>query len=447
VRYIPLTDSDREEMLASMGVESMGSLLKQVPAGVRLKRELCLPHALSEHELLRLMADLSLKNADTEEYAYFLGGGAYDHIIPSVVKHLAGRAEFYTPYTPYQPELSQGTLQAIYEFQTLICQLTGMDVANASMYEGASAMAEAALMASRIKGRERVIVSRGVHPEYRSVLRTYLSQNGMSIDEIGLTPEGTTSLEDAERELSPETAAVILQSPGYLGIIENIKSFADAAHNAGALLIDVIAEPVSLGILAPPGVCGADIVVGEGQALGNDLSYGGPYLGFFATREEHLRSMPGRLVGRTTDSAGKTGFVLTLATREQHIRRGKATSNICTNEALCALKASIFMCALGKKGLRELALLNLRKAAYARDLFPRAEGCALPFSAPSFNEFVLRLPVSTEEANRKLLEEKIIGGLDVSRDYLELRHAMLVCVTEKVTREDMDRFARVLEAL
>lgn len=447
MRYIPLTDSDREKMLAAVGAKSTESLLERVPDGVRFRGELAIPPALSEPELLEQMARLSGMNAHTEEYTYFLGGGAYSHLIPSVVKHLASRSEFYTPYTPYQPELSQGTLQATYEYQTLICQLTGMEVANASMYDGASATAEAAIMAARITGRQNVIVSRAVHTEYRHVLRTYLAQTGMEICEAGFTSKGTTDTKQVERVLSHKTAAIIVQSPSFMGIIENIKGFAALAHDSGALLIAVIVEPISLGILSPPGDNGADIVVGEGQGLGNDLSYGGPYLGFFATRENYLRNMPGRIVGQTVDASGRPGYVLTMATREQHIRRQRATSNICTNEALCALKATIFMCTLGRKGLRELALLNLQKAAYAKDAFSQIAGCALPFASPTFNEFALGLPVSAEEVNRKLLKEKIIGGLDISGYYPELSHTMLVCVTEKVTRRDIDRFAGVLKSL
>jgi glycine dehydrogenase subunit 1 len=423
----------------------MESLLEQVPQSVRLTRELSLPRALCEHELLEHMTRLSGLNAHTGEYAYFLGGGAYDHIIPSVVKHLTSRAEFYTPYTPYQPELSQGTLQAIYEYQTLICQLTDMDTANASMYDGASAMAEAALMAARVNGRRGIVISRAVHPEYRQVLRTYLAHYDMNIQEAGLTPQGTTDIEAVRGAVSGDTAAVIVQSPNFLGAVEEMQGFAAAAHDAGALLVSVVVEPISLGILTPPGSAGADIVVGEGQPLGNDLNYGGPYLGFFATLNDYLRSMPGRLVGRTVDASGKPGFVLTLATREQHIRRDRATSNICTNEALCALNAAVFMCSLGRKGLRELALLNLRKTAYAKETFASVKGCSLPFGAPTFNEFVLRLPAGAEEVNRKLEKEKIIGGLDVSGDYPELGDAMLICVTEKNSREEIDRFARVLE--
>lgn len=447
MRYIPLTDSDREKMLAAMGAESVESLLKHLPVGVRFRGDLAIPAALSEPELLELMAGLSGMNAHTEEYAYFLGGGAYAHLIPSLVKHLASRSEFYTPYTPYQPELSQGTLQAVYEYQTLICQLTKMEVANASMYDGASATAEAAIMAARITGRDSVIVSRSVHPEYREVLRTYLSQTAMEIHEAGFTSEGTTDAKDIKQTLFDRTAAIIVQSPSFMGIIEDVKSFAALAHDAGALLIAVVVEPISLGILAPPGDNGADIIVGEGQSLGNDLSYGGPYLGFFATRGNYLRYMPGRIVGQTVDASGKPGYVLTMATREQHIRRHRATSNICTNEALCALKATIFMCTLGREGLRELALLNLQKAAYAKDAFSQIAGCGLPFAGPTFNEFALRLPVSIEEVNQKLLKEKIIGGLDISRYYPELKNNMLVCVTEKVTRRDIDRFAGVLKSL
>jgi glycine dehydrogenase subunit 1 len=355
------------------------------------------------------------------------------------------RSEFYTAYTPYQPELSQGTLQAIYEYQTLICQLTGMEVANASMYDGSSGLAEAILMAHRINGRREVVMPLAVHPEYRAVCRTYVRKLGLHLHEVPYTDHGATDRKQVKAALSDRTSAVVIQSPNFFGVLESLDELAEAAHSAGALLIVAVAEPVSFGIVRSPGEYGADIVAGEGQAFGNHLNFGGPYLGFFASKEAYVRSMPGRLVGQTTDKAGRPGYVLTLSTREQHIRREKATSNICTNEGLCALAATVHLSLLGRAGLRELALLNLRKAAYAKEALSTLRTCELRFAGPTFNEFVVRVKGRTPaQMNRALLAKRIIGGLELGRFYPELSDCLLICVTEQNSREEIDALCKII---
>lgn len=447
MRYIPNTDIDCQKMLREIGVDRVEELWTDIPQDIRLREPLRLPPAMSEPELVAWMNRISRQGGNLEEYVSFLGAGAYRHYIPSVVRHLIGRSEFYTTYTPYQPEISQGTLQAAYEFQTLICQLTGMEVANTSMYDGASAAAEAALMAHRLTKRSRLLLSRAIHPEYRQVIRTYAHPLGIQIQEIPFAPEGATRLEDMEKELTGEDAALILQSPNFFGCIENLTGYADVAHRKGALFIVVVPEPISLGLLKPPGELNADIVVGEGQGLGNPLNFGGPYLGFFATRERYLRYLPGRLVGETVDRQGHRGYVLTLATREQHIRRDRATSNICTNQALCALAASIYLSTLGRRGLNELASLNLRKAYYAKDLLTRLDSISLKFSAPTFNEFVLSVSHEPRRILHHLLDRKIVGGLDLSNVYPELGPSLLWCVTEVQTKEEIDRLFEALQEI
>ena len=445
MRYIPNTDADCRQMLAAIGVRSAEELLADIPRQVRVKGSLRVPPALSETDLMRHMRGLAAKDADAESYASFLGAGAYNHFAPTIVNHLILRGEFLTSYTPYQPEVSQGTLQAIYEYQTLICQLTGMEVGNASMYEGGSALAEAVLMAHRATGREEVVVARTVHPEYRQVMRTYLGALGVRIREVPYAATGGTDLKLLRAAVTEQTACVAIQSPNFFGVVEDLAEAADAAHAKGGLSVVAVAEPVSLGLLAPPGEQGADIVVGEGQAFGNPISFGGPYLGFFATREKYIRSMPGRLVGQTEDRDGRVGYVLTLSTREQHIRREKATSNICTNEGLCALAATIALSALGKQGVREMALLNLRKAAYAKERLAKAKGFALRFSGPTFNEFVVqskRRPV--RQVLDGLTRKRILGGVALDRFYPELRDCFLVCVTEQNRREEIDGLTKAL---
>jgi len=445
MRFIPHTPEDIAAMLKAIGLPDLEALFADIPAELRLQRELNLPAATSEPELISHLQGMSQKNGHSLDYGLFLGAGAYHHFVPPVVEEIISREEFYTAYTPYQAELSQGTLQATFEYQTLMCQLTAMEVANASMYDGASAVAEAALMASRILQRKKILASSALHPDYLAVLRTYLKDLGVELENIPwLDSEGTTSIREAEELLDRDVAALILQSPNFFGCLEEGSQFADMAHAHGALLIAAVVEPTSLGILKPPGEWGADIVAGEGQSFGNPLNFGGPYLGFFATREKFVRQMPGRLVGRTVDLQGRPGFVLALATREQHIRREKATSNICTNEALCALAATVHLCLLGPQGLRELALLNLNKAHYAKEKIAGLSGFRLPFSAPIYNEFVVRMPEPVEEINRRLRERGIIGGLDLGRIFPEMSDCCLFCVTEMNSREEMDR---LLESL
>jgi len=445
-KYVPATDAEREEMLRAIGVGSVEALFADIPEAVRLDRPLALPPALSDPELIAQLRALAQVNLDCDRATSFLGAGAYDHYVPSVVWHLAGRGEFLTAYTPYQAELMQGELQAGYEYQSMLCELTGMDVANASMYDGASATAEAAVMAKDLMKRPEVLVSTAVHPEYRQVTRTYVAPLGVQVTDVPYR-NGVTDLNAVEAALSERTAAVIIQHPNFFGSLEDARALADLAHRAGALLICAIAEPLSLGILKPPGAWGADIVAGEGQPLGNNLNFGGPYLGMLATRMEFVRRIPGRLVGATVDTEGRRGFVLTLQTREQHIRREKASSNICTNEALLALAAAIYMATLGKQGLQRVAELNLRKAAYAKDAIGSIRGFEIAFDAPTFHEFVVRTPLQPDKLNRRLLQHNILGGASLGRWYPELRDAWLLCVTEQRTREEIDRLVEVLEGI
>jgi glycine dehydrogenase subunit 1 len=438
MRYIPNTDADCRRMLDAIGARSVEDLFADIPATVRLKRPLRIPPALSEADLAKHLGRLAAKNADVDRYSSFLGGGCYNHFSPAIIGHLVSRGEFLTAYTPYQPEISQGTLQAMYEYQTLICQLTGMEVSNASMYEGASATAEAILMAHRVTGRHEVVVARSVHPEYRQVTHTYAQQINLIFHEVDFTPAGSADLRAAKAALTDRVACLVVQNPNFFGVVEDLGELAEAAHAVGALLVVAVTEPVSLGLLKPPGECGADIVAGEGQGLGVPMSFGGPYLGFFATQEKYIRQLPGRLVGATEDREGKVGYVLTLATREQHIRREKATSNICTSEALIALIATIYMETLGKNGLKEVALQNLRKAAYAKEQLAKVKGCAIRFSGPTFNEFVLQMKRRPADVLKALLKKQILGGLDLSRFYPELPDCLLVCVTEQNSREEID---------
>jgi glycine dehydrogenase subunit 1 len=442
MRYIGNTPRQQQEMLRTIGVESVEDLLTRIPPKARLARPLNLPPALPEAELVREMRRLALENAHADDFICFLGGGAYDHYIPSVITHLISRGEFFTAYTPYQPEASQGTLRTIYEYQTMIAELTGMDIANASIYDGGSSLAEAALMAHSITDRPELVVSRAVHPLYRQVMATYCEGPRLPIRELP-AGDGSTDLDALKKAVSGKTAAVMLQSPNFFGCLEELAEAAEIAHAAGALLVAVV-DPVSLGLLAPPGAAGADIVVGEGQGLGIPLSYGGPNLGVFATRKELVRRMPGRLVGATVDLDGQRGFVLTLQTREQHIRREKATSNICTNVALCALMATIYLALIGKRGLRKVGELSLAKAHYCAEALTKLPGVNLRFSAPFFKEFVLQLPISPERVVRRLLREKILAGVPLKPFDRSLKDCLLVAVTEKRTREEIDAYAGAL---
>lgn len=436
MRYLPKSDAERAEMLAACGLTSAEDLFSHMPADVKLNRPLNIPDGKSEYEIV----DYFRKQAERcgSGYASFLGAGVYQHYRPVLVDTVVSRGEFLTSYTPYQAEIAQGTLTTIFEFQTMMCQLTGMDVANASMYDGSSAVPEAAMMAVRITGRSRVLVARSVHPEYREVLRTYALHQGMPVDDFGYVNDtGLADLAALQAKMGDDVAAVVVQSPNFFGGVEDIKAAADLAHKHGALLVMVFSEAVSLGILEPPR--SADIVAGELQSFAISPSYGGPFAGVIATKEKYMRQIPGRLVGETKDANGNRAFCLTLSTREQHIRREKATSNICTNQALIALMATVYMTVYGKVGLRELAEQNLAKAHYlAADLDPR-------FTAPFFNELVVRTDV--EALNAALLEDKIIGGLPLGRFYPELSDCMLVCATEMTTRGQIDRFKKAAKTI
>ncbi|MHB8138510.1 MAG: aminomethyl-transferring glycine dehydrogenase subunit GcvPA [Smithellaceae bacterium] len=439
--YCPHTSEDIAQMQAAIGVKTIEELFADIPQKFRLKQMPDIPAPLSEQETFGLMQAMSGMNRLPR--VTLTGAGAYAHFIPAVVGHITGRAEFYTAYTPYQAEISQGILQAIYEYQTMIAHLTGMEIANASMYDGASATAEATVLCAKMSGRSKIVVARSVHPQYRQVLQTYCWANGYTITEVSYTPSGQLDLIALADALDEQTAAVVVQSPNFFGCIEEITPITDAAHKIGALLIAAFTDGTSLGILKPAGACGADFVVGEGQSFGNPLNYGGPYLGVFAAREKYLRRIPGRLAGATVDKNGKRGFVLTLQTREQHIRREKATSNICSNEALCALAAGVYLAALGKN-LGKLAALNIYKTQYLKNRLLQLEGWGEVFSAPVYNEFALRCP-DAHAVNEKLRAEGIIGGYTLAKDYPELDNTLLFCATEMLSKNDMDRVVEIIK--
>jgi glycine dehydrogenase subunit 1 len=444
--YVPQTDADRAEMLAAVGVERVEDLFHDVPAAC-LFPELDLPEPLSEMEIMAELQAISEENLETGHFSSFLGAGSYHHYIPRIVDQIISRSEFYTAYTPYQPEISQGTLQSIFEYQSMICALTGMEVANASHYDGATAAAEAVIMALNVaRGkRKKMILSPLLHPEYRQVVRTYTQ--GMDLEIVGdeAWERGPgRALDELAAMVDKDTACLVVQNPNFLGQIEDLSGLADKVHASGAVLV-VAVDPVSLGLLKPPGELGADIVVGEGQGLGNGLNFGGPYLGIFACRQKQVRKMAGRLVGQTVDAEGKRGFVLTLATREQHIRRERATSNICTNQALCALATAVHMAALGPKGMRKLAELCYHKAHYAAQAIGALQGYQVLEDKPFFQEFVVRCPAPVHEINRYLLEEwGIIGGYDLGQDFSALENHMLICVTEVITAEEIDLLVEAL---
>ncbi len=443
MRYLPNTEQNRRQMLDVIGVASVEDLLARVPAKARLARPLDVGAALAETDLVRHLRELAAANADADSHVCFLGAGAYDHYVPSPINHLVLRGEFFTAYTPYQPEASQGTLRSIYEYQTMIAELTGMDVANASIYDGGSSLAEAALMARAVTGRTEIAVAAGVNPRYRRVAATYGEGPGLRLRDVP-APGGTLDLDAARTIVGPRTAALVIQSPNFYGCVEDIAAAAEIAHAAGALLV-VAADPVNLGVLEAPGRLGADVVVGEGQGLGVPLSYGGPYLGVFAAKAEFVRRLPGRLVGATVDRDGGRGFVLTLQTREQHIRRDKATSNICTNVALCALMATIYLATLGKQGLVRVGELSAAKAHYAAGRLTRIPGVSLRFDAPFFKEFTLRLPRPAERVAARLARSKILAGLPLKAFDRTLADCLLVAVTEKRTKDEIDRLAEALE--
>jgi glycine dehydrogenase subunit 1 len=447
LRYIPNSPEERTEMLRQIGISSPEELFHSIPEALRLRGPLRTPAALSELELLAGFEEMAQRNPAARR-ASFLGAGAYAHYSPTIVDHIISRSEFFTAYTPYQPEISQGTLQVIFEFQTLVCQLTGMDVANASMYDGSTALAEAVLMAERVTRRSKVIAAGAVHPEYLEVVKTYVQHAGIDLEHAAFDSLSGQVAAENVGGLDDQTAAVIVQSPNFFGCVEDVQQLADAAHKVGALLIVAITEPISLGLLKPPGACGADIVVGEGQAFGVPLSFGGPYVGLFATREKYARQIPGRLVGEAYDKNGNRGFVLTLATREQHIRREKATSNICTNEGLIALAATVYLETMGRRGLQEVAEQCVQKASYAARRINELEGFSLPYAGPRFNEFVVRAPSDAQELLARLVSERnITGGLGLSRYFPEWPNDFLVCVTELNSRSQIDELVAALDSL
>jgi glycine dehydrogenase subunit 1 len=433
MRYLPKSPADREQMLREIGCKSIDDLFSPIPAEYRLSRDLQVPRQMAESEVIDYFRQRAEANA--AGYAVFLGAGAYHHYRPVVIDSLISRGEFFTAYTPYQAEIAQGTLQAIFEFQTMICELTGMDVANASMYDGSTGAAEALLMAVRVTGRKAAVVARSVHPEYREVMRTYTQHQGLPITECGFLASGRVDMAELNEKVNADTACVLIQSPNFFGTIEDVGAVAELAHKKGALLVVSIAEALSLGIVKPP--VEADIVSMESQSFGVPLGFGGPYAGVMATKEKFVRQMPGRLVGETRDKDGKRGFVLTLSTREQHIRREKATSNICTNQALIATMATIYMTIYGREGLKELAMQNLAKAAYAAREFSK-KGKLLFEGAPRFNEFVVETGEDPHQLNNRLLEKKIIGGFPLARFYPELGNAALWCCTELNSKEQID---------
>ncbi len=442
MRYLPKSPAEREKMLAEIGASSIDDLFSVIPAEYRFTRDLDIPRQHGESEIIDYFHAAGAKY--THKHSSFLGAGAYRHYRPVIIDSLVQRGEFLTSYTPYQAEITQGTLQAIFEFQTMIAELTGMDVANASMYDGSTGAAEAVMMAVRVTGRHKAAIARTVHPEYREVLATYTKYQGLPSTLVPYDAEtGRIDLAALEAQVTEETAAVLVQSPNFFGVIEDIPAIAAIAHAKGALLIVSIAEAVSLGVVRPP--VEADIVSMEAQSFGVALCYGGPYCGVIAAKEKYLRQMPGRLVGQTVDSTGYRGFVLTLSTREQHIRREKATSNICTNQALVALMATIFLTIYGKEGIRELAEHNLAKADYAAKLFNAQPGAKMLFKgAPIFNEFVLQTTEAPAIWSQRLRDEKIVGGIDLSRWYPEMKNSTLWCVTEVMPRERIDTAAKVL---
>jgi len=442
--YISLSDKDKKEMLAKIGISSLDELFESIPEDSKLNRDLELPPALSEPELEDTFKEISSKNKHSD-FLSFLGAGAYRHFIPAIVDYLSARGEFISPYTPYQAEVNQGTLQVIFEFQTLICQLTGMDISNASLYEGASGAAEAVLMADRLKRKSKVLVARTLHPEYRNVIDTYTKNLGITVEEVGYEQTGEVDIQDLQSKLDEKTSAVLIQSPNFVGVIEDVQKISDLAHDRQALSIVVVTEAISMGLLEAAGHLGADIVTGEGQSFGIPLSFGGPYLGFMACRKEFLRQFPGRIAGETTDVDGKKGFVLTLSTREQHIRRERATSNICTNQAWCALRAAIFLDTLGKSGLKEMAHQNAQKAHYAAERLGQIKGIEQKFSGPFFNEFVIELPTEWSSVHQALKKKGIIPGLGLEEFFPELRNCALLCITEMHKKEDIDRLVTALE--
>ena len=439
MNFIPNTERDRNDMLKAVGISNIKKLFDDLPKEILVKN-LKIPKGLSEIEIKTLLRKISEKN--NTRFSYFLGAGAYKHFIPSVVNHIISRSEFYTAYTPYQPEISQGILQAIYEYQTMVCELTGMDAANASMYDGASALAESCIMAANITKRNEILISKTIHPEYRQVVKTYCDAHDFELVEIDFE-DGVTSTNQLKEKIAEKTAAVLIQNPNFFGCIEDLEEIGRITHANNALLNVCVVEPTSLGILKSPGEIGADIVVGEGQSFGNAVNFGGPYLGIMSTKDRHARQMPGRLAGATVDAHGNRGYILTLQAREKHIRREKASSNICSNEALCALAAAAHLACLGKNGLRKLSELCLQKAHYLADELGKA-GCKIILNRPFYNEFVIKVS-DAKKINEELLKSNIIGGLELSNYYPEFENCLLLCVTELNTREGLDKLVEVVK--
>jgi glycine dehydrogenase subunit 1 len=443
--YMPSTPDDLSRLLDASGKSRLEELFDHIPERLRLDRSLDLPGPLHEPDLMDRMRTIAGSNRQ-QPVSSFLGGGAYRHYIPSVVGHLTGRSEFYTAYTPYQPEISQGTLQAIFEYQTLMCMLTGMDISNASVYDGASAAAESVLMAVRSTKRSKVLLSRALNPEYRAVVRTYLEAADLQWEEVGFDASGRTDTAALRTLLDDRTACLVVQSPNYFGVIEDQTAFEPVVHESGALVVAAFSEPISLGLLTPPGETGADIVCGEGQSLGIPTGFGGPYLGILTCRKELLRNMPGRIAGKAVDLDGNTAYVLTLTAREQHIRREKAMSNICTNQGLCALTASVYLSALGEKGLRDLALLNMERAQKAQSALTSLPGIGRKFDAPFFNEFVIDTGGDAEKLARDLAADGVLAGIPLGDTYPGLESCLLVTVTEMNTTEDIERLTEAVRA-
>lgn len=444
--YIPTTHEDEQEMLKSLGLNSLDDLFSDIPKDLRLNRELNLPKAKSELEVSSYLKALAEKNCSISEMPCFLGAGAYDHYIPSIINHIISRSEFYTSYTPYQPEISQGTLQYIFEFQTLICNLTGMDVANASLYDGGTAVAEAALMAAAAARKDEIIISKTVRPESIQILKTYAHVQGLKVIEVDMK-DGVTDLEELENKVNDNTAAVIVQSPNFFGIIEDLKATGEIAHKAKKASFIASVDPISLAILKKPAELGVDVVVGEAQGMGIPVSFGGPYLGFIAAKADYMRKLPGRIVGQTEDKNGKRSFVLTLTAREQHIRREKATSNICSNQGLNVLAATVYMVTMGKEGLKEVALQSTKKAHYAFEQLTKSGKYKPLFNKPFFKEFAITSDIDANKINEELIKEKIVGGYHLGKDYPQFNNAVLYAVTEKRTKEEIDRLSSVLEGI
>jgi glycine dehydrogenase subunit 1 len=444
--YLPATPEDIKEMLESIGLETLDQLFDDIPKDVYFGKELDMPKAKSELEVTTYLKSLAAKNCSLSNLTSFLGAGAYDHYIPSIVDHIISRSEFYTSYTPYQPEISQGTLQYIFEFQTLIANLTGMDAANASLYDGGSAIAEAALMSAAYSKKDEIIISKSVKPDARQVLHTYAHVQNLKVIEVDLK-DGVTDIDALEALVNDNTAAVIVQSPNFFGIIEDLKALGEVAHKGKKTTFVASVDPISLGILKKPGELGVDVVVGEGQALGIPLSFGGPYLGFMAVNKAYIRKIPGRIVGQTEDLDGKRSFVLTLTAREQHIRREKATSNICSNQGLNALAATVYMVTLGKEGLREVAEQSAKKAHYAFEQMTKSGKYKPLFDKPFFKEFAVTSDVVPAVLTDKLRKVDIIGGYDLGKSYPEFEGGVLYAVTEKRTKEEIDKLTSVMEAI